>query len=66
VKKPKITKKRPEKCHFLLKRRTECQKYQFFFVPLQGKIIKDGKKEDIIHQSGDFSLCSRQRLVGHG
>ena len=29
----------------------------FFFVPLQNKITKDGKKEDIIHQPGDISVC---------
>ena len=28
----------------------------FFSVPLQSKITKDGKKEDIIHQSGDISV----------
>jgi hypothetical protein len=50
----------------LLKTCPEWQICEFFFVPLQGKTNKDGKEEDIIHQSGDISVCSRQRIVNHG
>jgi hypothetical protein len=64
--KPKIIPKIPKNASFFAKKGIFWRKCEFFFVPLQGKIIKDGKKEDIIHQSGDISVCSRQRIVNHG
>ena len=36
-------------CHFLLKYQRECRLSANFFVSLPNKIIKDGKKKDIIH-----------------
>ena len=36
-------------CHFLLKYLCKCRLSAIFFVSLPNKIIKDGKKKDIIH-----------------
>jgi hypothetical protein len=66
VQKPKIIPKIPKKAPFFAKKGILWRICEFFFVPLQGKIIKDGKEEDIIHQSGDISVRSRQHIVNHG